>query len=178
MRSATHVRQGERLVCAGCHEPRHRTAATQEQFPSAFQREPSELIPDVDGSFPFSYPRLVQPVLDQHCVKCHADNPDTAPNLGRDPIARNWYASYASLVPGFGFYDYGDPYRTTPGQFGALGSRLYKLLQDGHHDVQLTAEEMHRLTLWLDCTSMFYGVYEKEQGAAQLRGEVAYPTLE
>jgi hypothetical protein len=37
---------------------------------------------------------------------------------------------------------------------------------------------MHRLTLWLDCVSIFYGVYEKEGGEAQLRGEIVYPTLE
>jgi len=32
--------------------------------------------------------------------------------------------------------------------------------------------------LWLDCLSVFYGVYEKEGGEAQLRGEIARPTLE
>jgi hypothetical protein len=36
----------------------------------------------------------------------------------------------------------------------------------------------HRLTLWLDCASMFYGVFEKEGGEAQLRGEIPIPTLE
>ena len=39
-------------------------------------------------------------------------------------------------------------------------------------------EDLHRLTLWLDCCSMFYGVYEREGGLAQLRGEIARPTLE
>jgi hypothetical protein len=43
-------------------------------------RPPSPLEPDVDGSNPFSYPRLVQPVLDRHCVECHAEK-DKAPNL-------------------------------------------------------------------------------------------------
>jgi len=32
--------------------------------------------------------------------------------------------------------------------------------------------------LWLDCLSVFYGVYEKAGGEAQLRGEIARPTLE
>ena len=44
--------------------------------------------------------------------------------------------------------------------------------------MKLSAEDMHRLTLWLDCSSMFYGVYEKEGGEAQLRGEIARPLLE
>lgn len=89
-----------------------------------------------------------------------------------------WYASYASLTPQFGFHDYGDSYRTTPGRFGARASKLLSLLEKGHHDVKLTEDDFHRLTLWLDCSSMFYGVYEKEGGEAQLRGEIARPTLE
>jgi hypothetical protein len=52
------------------------------------------------------------------------------------------------------------------------------VLDKGHYNVKLSAEELHRLTLWLDCMSLFYGVYEKEGGEAQLRGELARPTLE
>jgi hypothetical protein len=178
MRSATHVREGERLTCAGCHEPKARVAQTLSVNPLALNRPPSKLTPDVDGSNPFSYPRLVQPVLDRHCVQCHAENADTAPSMAREPLAGHWYASYNNLVPEFGFYDYGDPYRTTPGRFGARASKLYELLQDGHYDVKLPAEDLHRLTLWLDCASMFYGVYEREAGEAQLRGEIARATLE
>jgi hypothetical protein len=37
---------------------------------------------------------------------------------------------------------------------------------------------MHRITLWLDCSSLFFGVFEEETGHAQLRGEVAVPTLQ
>ena len=83
------------------------------------------------------------------------------------------------------FYDYGgtgfnDPkwYRTTPGEFGARASKLYELLRKGHYDVKLPPEDMHRLTVWLDSCSLFYGVYEQEGGQAQLRGEIAHPTLE
>jgi hypothetical protein len=178
MRSATYLHAGERLVCAGCHEPKHRSQPTLTRTPLAFAREPSRLKPDVDGSNPFSYPRLVQPVLDRHCVECHAKTPEKAMNLAREPLARNWYASYANLVQKYGFHDYGDGLRTTPGRFGAKASKLYELLQKGHYDVKLSDEEMHRITLWLDCSSLFYGVYEREGGQAQLRGELARPTLE
>jgi len=53
--------------------------------------------------------------------------------------------------------------------------RKGSLLQRGPGDL---AAELHRITLWLDCLSGFYGVYEKEGGEAQLRGEIARPTLE
>jgi hypothetical protein len=114
----------------------------------------------------------------RNCVSCHEQNCDKAPNLGRDPLHRKWYASYSSLTPRFGFYDYGDGYRTTPGRFGARASKLFALLEKGHYDVKLTEDDLHRLALWLDCSSMFYGVYEKEGGEAQLRGEIVRPTLE
>lgn len=178
MRSATYLQEGERLACAGCHEPKHLVAPTK-SAPLALRRAPSRLKPDVDGSNPFSYPRLVQPVLDKHCVQCHAERAtEKAPNLAREPIVRHWYASYANLVDRYGFHDYGSNLRTTPGRFGAKASKLYELLQKGHYDVKLSDEEMHRITLWLDCSSMFYGVYEKDRGEAQLRGEVVRPTLE
>jgi hypothetical protein len=176
MRSATYVRDGERLVCQGCHEHKRRAVAVK-GMPAALQRAPSTITPDVDGSKPFSYPRLVQPVLDAKCVPCHTERKDKkAPNLGREPIANKWYASYNTLI-NYGFTAYRDHYRTRPGEFGARASRLMALLDKGHHDVKLTAEERHRLVLWLDCASMFYGVFEQAPGEAQLRGEIAQPTL-
>jgi hypothetical protein len=89
-----------------------------------------------------------------------------------------YYASYLSLAPKFGFYDYGDPLNTVPGQFGARAAPLYQLLVKGHCDVKLSEEDLHRIAVWLDSCSVFYGVYEKEGGEAQLRGEIARPTLE
>ena len=116
-------------------------------------------------------------MLDRHCVQCHQENPKS-PNLAREPIQKKFYASYRSLTPKFAFTSYGNNYITVPGQFGARASPLLKLLDEGHYEVKLSAEELHRLTLWLDCSSMFYGVYEAERGEAQLRGEIAFPTLE
>ncbi|MBI5388451.1 MAG: hypothetical protein HZA90_27620 [Verrucomicrobia bacterium] len=178
MRSATYARHGEKLVCQGCHESKARAFTAPSVVPLALRREPSAPQPDVDGSNPFSYPRLVQPVLDRNCVKCHEENrAKKAPNLGREPIQRKWFASYNTLV-NYAFTSYGDGYRTIPGQFGARASKLVAMLNQGHHDVKLSEEDFHRLALWLDCSSMFYGVFEKEGGEAQLAGGLAKPTLE
>ena len=194
MRSATQFMPGERATCVGCHEPQHKTPQL-DRFPLAMQRDPSPLEPDVEGTNPVSYPRLVQPVLDRHCVSCHQDNPDAAPPLdsslathpggGHMDRETTYYTSYISLAPDFGFYDYGgtdfnDPkwYRTTPGEFGARASRLYEMLKEGHHEVELPPEDMHRIIVWLDSVSLFYGVYEEEGGEAELRGERALPTHE
>jgi hypothetical protein len=172
----------------------------------AMRRPPSRLSPDVDGANPFSYPRLVQPVLDRYCVACHQKEADKAPSLdsslvefrpGWRPTA--YYASYLNLAPKFGFYSYSDAAsaiakverwndpklwsdpkfnRTFPGEFGARSSKLYQLLQNGHYELRLPPEALHRLTLWLDSCSLFYGVYEAERQQAQLRGEILRPTLE
>ena len=95
-------------------------------------------------------------------------------------------ASYLSLAEPYGFTTYGSArdwnspkfYRTTPGAFGARASKLYAMLQKGHHDVKLSGDETSRIVTWLDSVCQFYGVYEKEGGEAQLAGGLAYPTLE
>ena len=178
MRSATALRAGEHLACQGCHAPTARSPHAAATVPLATRRPASRLAPEVEGSNPFSYPRLVQPVLDRNCVSCHEKNADKAPNLAREPLRKKWYASYLNLTPKFAFHDYGDAYRTTPGRFGARASKLFQILEKGHYDVKLSQDDFRRLALWLDCSSMFYGVYEQAGGEAQLRGEIARPTLE
>ena len=76
-----------------------------------------------------------------------------------------------ALVPRFGGRN---QVQTTPpgGIYGARGSRLIKLLRQGHEDVQLSAEEFRRLALWIDCNAIFYGAYGPEDQARQLRGEM------
>jgi len=66
--------------------------------------------------------------------------------------------------------------RTVAGQFGARAARLLDYLQPGHYGVLLSEEDLHRLVLWLDCNSEFYGAYENT--LAQSRGEVVWPSLE
>jgi hypothetical protein len=204
MRSATAFVPGERMSCQGCHEPK---AGAPEGMPAATplatKRAPSVLAPGPEGSNPFSFPRLVQPVLDKHCVACHAEKikaatagQKTPPRLDsevQDLKATGWmnkgtryFASYLSLAEPYGFTTYGSKrdwnspkfYRTFPGEFGARASKLYALLQKGHHDVKLTADETSRLVTWLDSVCQFYGVYEKAGGEAQLAGELAQPTLQ
>jgi hypothetical protein len=182
MRASVYLHDGEKLSCNGCHEPMGSAPVQAATIPRAFLRPPSLLTPSHPDANPFSYPRLIQPIWDKHCVACHteerAKGTSGVPNLGREPITRRWFASYNELVPNYGFYSYGEALRTTPGMFGARASRLYPMLRDGHQGVELSPEELDRIVLWLDCVSIFYGVYEREGGEAQLRGERVYPTLE
>ena len=204
MRSATAFMPGEQRSCQGCHEPKSGTPERAPvATPLAVKRAPSILKPGPEGSRPFSYPRLVQPVLDMRCVSCHEEKIKAAqagqkipPRLDREIVllpVKGWmnkstryFASYLSLAVPYGFTSYGanhdwnSPkfYRTIPGEFGARSSRLYSLLRQGHHHVHLTADEWDRIVTWLDSVCQFYGVYEKDGGEEQLAGGIAYPTLE
>jgi len=184
MRSGTYVHPGERMTCQGCHERKHRPPPQTSGVPLALRRAPSKIEPGVDGSNPFNFVRLVQPVLDRNCVACHQEK--KALDLSaRIEGGNGWTRSYASLAAKYGFYfhvsngaintgQHGGS-RTIPGRFGARAAKLLEYLGPEHYGVRLSEEDFHRITLWLDCNSEFYGSYENAQ--AQARGEIVMPTL-
>jgi len=184
MRSGTYVHPGERLACQGCHEPKHRPPAAVPRTPLAFRRPPSPISPEPDGSHPFSFVRLVQPVLDRHCVGCHREK-KAVDLTGTIEGAHGWTRSYANLAAKYGFYFHvqnGSIHsgihggsRTTAGQFGARAAKLLGYLDDRHYGVKMPPEDRRRITLWLDCNSEFFGAYENTQ--AQARGEIIFPSL-
>jgi len=185
MRSVTYVHPGEQLTCLGCHEPKHKAPKQPTPVPLALRREPSKIKPDVDGSNPFNYVRLVQPVLESNCVDCHRREKalDLSGAIGGP---NGWTRSYINLAEKYGFYFHVSNgsinqgvhggSRTIPGKFGARASRLLAYTGPAHHGVTLSDEDFHRLVLWLDCNSEFYGSYENT--AAQAQGRTVRPTLD
>ena len=71
MRATTDVQPGERTACVGCHEPMSATPSNTRRVALAAMRDPSPITPPPWGVRPMSYARLVQPILDRHCVRCH-----------------------------------------------------------------------------------------------------------
>ena len=181
MRSVTYLQPGERRGCVGCHEPVGATPASTR--PTAFARAPSAIKPGPDGSRPFSYPRLVQPVLDRHCVQCHdgskGEEKSTLVLTGEadGPFTK----SYATLKPYLAWYEWGgasiSDAVTQPGHIGADASRLTKVLADARHapKVKLPDEDRERLMVWLDGNVPFYGTYGKDEQARQRAGEAVPP---
>ena len=178
MRSATYLQPGERSSCVGCHEPR--ITAPLARAPLALKRAPSAITPGPDGSKPFSYPILVQPVLDKYCVSCHG-GAQPAGGLALTGEAKDHYSvSYLGLAPRVPYSDNGnrEPL-SAPGRFGARGSSVMKLLLAGHHDVKLDPESLERLATWMDANDLFYGTFDPDDQARQQRGErIAGPKLE
>jgi cytochrome c553 len=174
MRSLTYLQPGEVSSCVGCHE-RRTTAPPPGPMPLALGREPSAIQPGPDGSKPFSYPILVQPLLDRKCVSCHSpQRPEGKVVLTGQPQGA-YTASYNALAPRVpysawgGGIDAGSP--TIPDRLGARGSRLMAILLAGHQGVVLAPDEIERLATWMDTNVLFYGTFDPADQRRQQRGE-------
>jgi hypothetical protein len=160
MRSATYVQPGEQTTCIGCHEPRN--TAPPNMAATALLREPSKIASGPPGSWPLDFQTLVQPVLDEHCVRCH-------PGAESSELDLTTEKSYGSLV------DYGAPslrthvmtrYRqgfSTAGACAAKANPLVPLLERGHYDVQLDGGDWERLITWMDTYGQRRGSFSEDQ---------------
>jgi hypothetical protein len=189
MRSVTYVQPGERISCVGCHENRMTTPVNQPVM--ALRRPPSKIEPGRFGGRPFSFVEVVQPVLQRHCVRCHGGEKTEGridlTGTPHDGFNRAYWAlcgdvdfwgagtnpanAAKALVPRFGGRN--QVQITSPGGlYAARGSRLLRLLRQGHEGVELGDDDLRRLALWIDCNAIFYGAYKAEDQQRQLRGEI------
>ncbi len=180
MRSIVYLQPGETASCIGCHEPRSQAPPVQPTAKALF-RPPSAIAPGPDGSKPLSYPLLVQPVLDKHCVRCHGGaKPKKGIVLTGKP-AGQFSCSYNALAPRVPYSAWGgrrgdfrkvnsEPL-SRPGFFGARGSPLMRMLLKGHNKVELSPSDLERLVTWMDANALFYGTFDPADQARQRRGE-------
>jgi len=199
MRSVTYLQPGERVSCVGCHEPKMTAPLRTSSQLLAMQRPASTLDPGPWGGRPFSYVEVVQPVLDQHCVRCHGGEKTEGDLVLTGEPEGHFNRSYHALmeeanafwgggtnptnaqkylVPRFGGRN---QIQVTPpgGLYGARGSRLMKLLREGHEDVQLGDDELRRLALWIDLNAIFYGINLPADQERMRRGEtVGMPEIQ
>jgi hypothetical protein len=184
MKSAIYTHPGEELTCQGCHEPRTFTPAKLKRMPDAMERAPSTIQKDVSNAEPFTFAVHVQPVLDKKCVGCHEKH-EEAPSLKAERAGGGFTQAYKNLEPYSWYvsgrkdkYRYAAGQRSIPGENGAVQSKLYHMLVIGDHKdrVDLTAEEMGRLTLWMDLNSPNLGAYHGV--GEQNSGELVWPELE
>jgi hypothetical protein len=164
MRSLTYVMPGESLSCVGCHEHRD-LAPPMGKAPLAALREASKLSPASEGAWPLSFDRLVQPVLDQNCVRCHSPGGEDLQAAKLDLTATN--AMNALLM--FGGEDLKklafERDRSIPGQMTAANSKLWNHLTKpgGHSGVTLPRESLDRLSIWMDTYAQRQGHFSEEQ---------------
>jgi mono/diheme cytochrome c family protein len=186
MRSATYLQPGETASCAGCHEPRTTgPAPAPAGVPDvrALARPPSRIEPGPAGSRPFSYPLLVQAVLDRHCVRCHSGEKPPKGIVLTGEAEGHYTRSYNALaarVPSSN--DTNGEALSLPGRYGARGSPVMRMLLDPskpHNKVALSPQEIERLATWMDTNALFYGTFDPADQARQQKGEkIVGPKLE
>ena len=185
MRTVIYVQPGERRGCVGCHESTG-VAMDPSTRPLAMQREPSVLEPGPDGSRPWSYPRLVQPILDRHCIGCHdGSGTDDEKRLDlRGARLGEFSVSYESLKPYARWYEWGEhsieAIVTRPGNMPADVSPLTGILSEHVRGGRIDLSDRDRRTiyLWLDGNASFYGCFSDNERLAQRNGEsIPAPTL-
>ena len=167
MRSTTHVQPGQTLSCIGCHERRNEAPASRRLL--ALKRPASKITLAPSGSWPLRFDRLVQPVLDAKCLKCH--DPKKLYDKNGRKFNLTPTKAYTSLI------NYGKPslrthvfvdYRrgiSQEGNCAAANSALMALLDGpkGHYKVKLTGEERRRLIVWMDTYAQRAGSFSDDQ---------------
>ena len=153
MRSVIQLQPGEQRSCIGCHEDRQSTAPVRQTI--AARRLPSSLDLPPWGAKPFSYEKVVQPVWDAKCVRCHDATDKQGFNLAGTLDAARVPASYRTLIAGgwVHYFNWGYAVRHHKAEqlsFGTLKSKLWEVLDAGHYDVKLSREEIRRVKCWID----------------------------
>jgi hypothetical protein len=181
MRSGAYVHAGEQLTCIGCHENKWKAVPN---YPprQALQRPPSPITPEANGVEPVNFYRLVKPVFDAKCAACHIQQ-GKGPNMSYASLEP--YAFYITpntsdyLNDGTGFnitYPVHGGSRSIPGKAGALYSKLLPYCKSSHYNVSLTANELRRIVLWLDCNSNELGAYMN--ASLQRQGRLVWPEID
>jgi hypothetical protein len=179
MRNFTNVMPGEKQSCIGCHEP-YGTAPMGAAAVTAARRAPSRITPPPWGTGGFSFAKVVQPVLDKHCVRCHDGSKEKgkaydlrgkemvrAPTRhDRDQGPQHMVSvSFLNLLERVSYVRVGNYQgEKVPLATGATGSRRSKLMQvlkKGHNKVALDIAEWRSLAAWIDCNAPFYGGWDE-----------------
>ncbi len=164
MRSVVQLQPGEQRSCIGCHDERR--GAPLRQAGLALTRPVRALTPPPWGAVPFDYERVVQPVLNANCVRCHEPKSDAKPDLRGTLDANRVPASYRSLIAG-GWVHYFDwhygsrHFKAEPLSFGTLQSRLFTVLADQQHQtVTLKPDDLRALKAWIDLNCPLWPDYQ------------------
>lgn len=194
MRTFTHLMPGETQGCVGCHEPRQQVVAAAH----IARRQPEPLRPPEWGEAAgFDYARVVQPVLETHCVRCHSGPTPPAKvdlcgdvtdffNVSYEILARGrrrsgeaeWDSPYVSWIPTYNGMEQ-NILEVKPKAWGSPRSKLADLLLNGHPDtngvprLKMAPFETRRVLAWIDLNVPYYGTSEtshpETRGCRQLQ---------
>ena len=163
MRSVVQLQPGEKRGCVGCHESRLSTPA------NGHRPEAKTLVnPQLAAweGVPLSFEKVVQPVLDAHCISCHNEKHPKGLDFRGDLDKEKVPVSYRTLIEK-GLVHYADmgwnsggTEKMPPLSLGTLKSRLWEVLNAGHHDAKLTDDDMRRIKTWIDLNCPLWPDYK------------------
>jgi len=179
MRSWSTLMPGEIFSCTGCHENKNEAVASSLSAMALTSGiKPLEPFYDITGRG-FSFPQVIQPILDAKCVKCHQGSDTQPPDLRATPVwdgeaRKYWNQAYHALIstdrPAPPANDtqqvlgviaeksrylnwigrWSVPELIPPYSHGSSLSPLVSLLEKGHAKVRMTREEMDKISCWID----------------------------
>ncbi len=168
-RTFVNYRPGEIRSCVGCHEGSNLSPPVSMTRKMAFQRPPETPGPqpgEISGRRVIHYSADVQPVLDKHCVRCHGGDAPKAKLDLTGEMTTHFSRSYENIlsrkllpVIGENHPKTGNIHYLPPFSLGSHKSKLIQMLLKGHQDVDLSQEEMVKLTTWVDSNGQYYGAY-------------------
>jgi hypothetical protein len=183
MRSFTHLMPGEVQGCVGCHVSREEVAPTL-GLAQSLRRAPQKLQEPEWGKGGFDYARVVQPVLDQYCSKCHSGpmpkgkvdlsgDPTDYFNVSYETLARGrkqwgeaqWDSPFVSWIPTYNGFET-NILEVRPKAWGSPQSKLADVILAKHPDsegkprVEMDEASRRRVLAWIDLNVPYYGSSE------------------
>jgi hypothetical protein len=183
MRSWTTLMPGERFDCVGCHE---------DKFVSSPLKTPIAVTPQFlqkplgIESQQMSFPKVIQPILDKHCISCHNAKHKSL-DLQANPkynsaVRKTINSSYAKLTSTQKKYvdwitqeSKAAPITTFPAP-GSATSPLADMLIKGHKtdENKITPREREILIVWMDMMVPHGGTFYEGMEAADSTKYVTY----
>lgn len=168
MRSWATAMPGEVLSCVGCHESQNTVPPSGVRMAS--KRAVSEIQTWYGEARGFGFREEVQPVLDKYCISCHDGQKSSIPNYSdREPVevdcAAEAYKTGTKFSPSYialrsyvrGHTIENDMHLLRPYEFHASNTELIRILEKGHHNVELSDEAKSRLYTWIDLNTPYHG---------------------
>ena len=185
MRTFIQAAAGTTRSCIGCHE--YKYGAPPRSRPTAAALKPKKLKPESWGSGYVDYPSMVQPVFDQHCVKCHGGEKGFA---GRLDLSGGWTEHFnisyenltsrrhtqlvAYLISGIDCMN-GTAHWSAqifpPRGHGSGSAPLAKALVSGHKGriPKLTRTQRDLVLAWIDTNGLYHGTWDYAPGGSAVR---------
>ena len=165
MGSVTQITTGDTVSCIGCHENRIAPPlAARDRAALRLRRAPDAIEPAPWGAGNVDYVKMVQPVLDQYCVRCHSGaKPEGGIDLSGDKT-RFFSMSYDNLcqrkLVEYYFIAQGPTGNFPAMRSGSMVSELTKLLEARHKGVDVDPAGRRRIYEWIDANVPYYSTWD------------------